>query len=112
MIEAGWMLVVLICAGLAYRRVGRDTVHEKRLAKLEESLSEWPAPKEVLERLDELEAELEKLNKSDATIPAVVQRANVLTKDLLDLKQLVAEHRDHINNLRSRHSLKEAFTGG
>ncbi len=104
--EAGWMLVVLVVAGLAYRRVGRDQAHEKRLQQLEEKFSAWPHPDEVLERLDELEADLEKLQASGATLPAIIARANDITKDMLALKTVVSEHREMLALLRSKGSLR------
>lgn len=106
--EAGWMLVVLVCAALAYRRVGRDAAHEERVKKLELVLSEWPAAGTVLERLDELEADIEKLNGGDHTMKSVVERANALTKDMLALKQLVAEHREILAGLRTKSALRQA----
>lgn len=106
MTEAGWMLVVLVCAVLAYRRVGRDSAHEERVKKLEASFSEWPAPAELLERLDDLEAELKELADSGTTMSSVVERANVLTKDVLAVKTLVAEHREQLTQLRTARAMR------
>ena len=108
--EAGWMLVVLVCAGLAYRRVGRDAAHEARVKKLEESFSEWPAPAELLARLDELEESIAEIQSTTGVKP-LVERCNVLTKDMLEMKTLLAEHRETIAALRTRQSLAQLAGG-
>lgn len=106
MIEFGWMATALILGCLAYRRVGRDERHEKRVQVLEMELSAWPTPDAVLERLDALEDQLASFKANDGTLPAVVARANDLTKDMLELKKLVAEHREILTLLRSKSSLR------
>lgn len=106
--EAGWMLVVLTCAVLAYRRVGRDTAHDERLKALEIAWSMWPPPDDVLARLADLEKDLDELTKSGNTMKQVVDRANELTKDMLALKGLVAEHREVLTALRTKSSLRQA----
>lgn len=103
-VQAGWMLVVLACAVLAYRRVGRDAAHERRVQKLEESFSEWPAAQELLARLDEMEESIGELESTTGVKP-LVDRCNALTKDMLEMKTLLAEHRETIAALRTRQSL-------
>ena len=111
MIDAGWMLVVLVVAALAYRRVGVDTKYEQRLKKLEEAFSEWPKPEALLEQIDDLGTAVDSITSDGASFPAVVQRANEITKDMLEVKRLVADHDQKIAALRSKGAFT-ALSGG
>lgn len=111
--EAGWMGVVVLVAILAHNAVyhlRRATPADKVLApaldQLKMEFSKWPDPGEVLERLEDIETRLKSLESSGTSMKSVVEVANNHTKGLLELKTLVAEHRDLLNLLRSKNSLR------
>jgi hypothetical protein len=79
---------------------------QKDVAKIQMAMSAWPDPEEVLGPLGEMEEKLKTMEASGATLPAIVGRANDITKDMLALKTLVAEHQQMIALLRSKSSLR------
>lgn len=116
MIEIGWMVVVLVVATLATitassfsRPIAPVSENAKRLAALEETFSEWPDPEDVLERLEKLEEAVK--SPEGANLPALVQRCNLLTKDLLAVKEVVAMHEEQVKLLRSKNSLRAMQEG-
>ncbi len=53
-----------------------------------------------------IESRLVEIEESPHTLGAIVNRANDLTKDMLAMKTMLAEHREAIGLLRTKNSLR------
>ncbi len=121
LIQMGWMVVVCVVV-IALVRFGTAMVTDNQvlsrpagelvqLQRVAEQLAQWPEPEELIGRMDALDERLKELESTGTTIPAVVSRANEITKDMLEVKRLVANHEELLIAIRSKASLGSAFGG-
>ncbi len=96
------MLVVLVVAGLAWHRFGSLSPRSTPDLKM----ASWPDPDELLKAQDDLSKRLSKLEESGGTSAAIIQRANVITKDMLEVKQVVADLREQVTLMRTKNSIR------
>lgn len=109
--ELIWPAVTLVVAALAYRATTRALAPDslaKRLAKVEQAVASLPAAEDFLGRIDALEAKL-----AEATSPVkMVGIVNAHTKDMVELKGMVAGLRTDVLRMRTGAAVLQTATGG
>ncbi len=99
------MVVALVAVVLAWHRTGKHGGID-RVRGMEAKMAQWPEVEEFLKTLDALDARIKKVEFSENSIVAVGNRLNAFTKDMLEMKTLLAEHREALALLRTKNSLR------